>query len=201
VIFHPSEERTLSPQRFLSLEEVRDILGPMRIKQAIFMGAEASIDPELPELARFLHQEFHSHNVLLTNGLGPAPLDDVDEVVFSIKAYAEELHRNYTGVSGEGCLANFVLLHWMGVRLRAETIFIPDYVDYAEIEDIAKFIATVDPEIPYRIDAYLPVGDSPWRRPTPNEMEKACAVAGKYLKNVSCLRGNEPLAYEVERIF
>ncbi|MCX7912803.1 MAG: radical SAM protein, partial [Dehalococcoidales bacterium] len=88
-----------------------------------------------------------------------------------------------------------------GTRLRTESILIPDYIDRAEIEKIAIFIAGIDNTIPYRIDAYVPVGDNPWRRPTPQEMEDAVRVARRHLKSVSCLNGDEPLHYGVVRVF
>ena len=70
-----------------------------------------------------------------------------------------------------------------------------------EIENVARFIAGVNAAIPYRIDSYIPVADSPWRRPTPEEMGKAVSAAGRHLVNVSCLKGNEDLKFEVIRIF
>jgi len=81
------------------------------------------------------------------------------------------------------------------------SIFIPGYIDFLEIENITRFIGGVNKTIPYRIDAYIPVGDNPWRRPTPEEMEEAVSAAGRYLVNVSCLKGNEDLKFEVLRIF
>ena len=92
-------------------------------------------------------------------------------------------------------------LYQSGTQLRAESVFIPEYIDGAETEKIARFIAEVDKSIPYRIDAYIPTGDNPWRRPTPQEMQKAVSLARKYLLNVSCLTGNEDLKHEVLRIF
>ena len=177
------------------------MLCQLRPSQVIFMGAEASLDRQLPQLARMLHQEFRCHNILLTNGVMLPSLADVDEVVFSIKAVTDSLHRDYTGKSNRGALENFVTIYRSGIRLRAESILIPGYIDRAEIENIAQFIASVDRAIPYRIDAYIPVGDNPWRRPTLQEMEEAAEAAGRYLEHVSYLSGDESLKYEVIRIF
>ena len=127
-------------------------------------------------------------------------LKDIDEVVFSIKAATDSLHRYYTGKSNKTALQNFVKLNESGISLRAESIFIPEYIDHLEIENIAKFIAGVNQNIPYRIDAYLPIGNNPWRRPAIEEMEAAVSVARQYLTEVSCLTGNEKLKHEVIRI-
>jgi pyruvate formate lyase activating enzyme len=200
-IFNKDKETAETPQRFLGLEEVMKILERLEVASVIFMGAEPTIDPQLPPLAEALHREFKSYNILLTNGFKLIDLGHIDEMVFSIKAVADSLHRDYTGKSNKKALSNFVRLNQSGIRLRTESIFIPEYIDSLEIENIARFIAGVNPAIPYRIDAYIPVGDSPWRRPTAGEMEEAVTVAERYLANVSCLKGNEELKHEVVRIF
>ena len=200
-IFESSREAPQSPQRFLELEEVLEILSGLEVGQAVFMGAEPSTDAELPRLAKALHERWHTHNILLTNGLRLPPLNDIDEVVVSIKAHTDRLHRHYTSKSNRACLRNFAGLWRSGARLRAESVLIPGYIDCPEIGNIARFIAGVDRDIPYRIDAYLPVGDNPWRRPTPEEMDDAVERANRHLSHVSCLKGTEPLKYEVVRVF
>jgi pyruvate formate lyase activating enzyme len=195
-------ESPQSPQRFLKLEEVTEILRGLEVGKVIFLGGEPTIDPELPRLARLLHQELQAYNILLTNGLELPPLDDIDEVCFSIKAYTDSLHYHYTGTSNQGALQNFIAINQKsGIKLRAESVLIPEYIDCPEVEKIAQFIAGVDRNIPYRIDGYIPVGDNPWRRPTVEEVEKAVSVARRYLSEVSSLhRGKEPTV-EVERVF
>ncbi len=200
-IFNKEGKTTETPVSFLNLEEVMKILERLEVRAVIFMGAEPAIDLRLPQLAEALHEEFKSYNILLTNGFKLIDLEHIDEVVFSIKAVTDSLHRHYTGKSSKKALNNFVRLNQLGIRLSTESIFIPEYIDYLEIENIARFIAGVNTTIPYRIDAYIPVADSPWRRPTPEEMEEAVSTAGRHLVNVSCLKGNEELKFEVVRIF
>lgn len=105
----------------------------------------------------------------------------------------------------QGCirkkaLANFVNFYKAGVRLRAESILIPGYIDSQEIENMAKFIASINPNIPYRIDAYIPVPKSRWRKPASGEVDIAVSVAKKYLHNVSCLKGDEKIRHKVVKI-
>jgi pyruvate formate lyase activating enzyme len=189
------------PPTFLDLDAVLGLVGGLNVSEAIFMGAEPALDPEMPALAAELHRRFSAHNVLLTNGFQVPELKDIDEVVFSIKAIDDKLHRDYTGMSNRQALENFVELYRRGVMLRTESIFIPEYIGLEEIGDVAEFIASVDKTIPYRIDAYIPTGDNPWRRPAPEEIKQAAALAGKYLDNVSYLTGTEGLKYEVVRVF
>ncbi len=200
-IFEKRGKPPEKPARFLEFNQALDTLKRLDFSQVIFMGMEASLDPELPQLAETLHREFQSHNILLTNGLRLIPTEHIDEFVVSIKAYQDAIHRDYTGVSNKKVLENFARIYSSCKRLRAESVFIPDYIDYSEIERIAEFIASVDKTIPYRIDAYFPVGNNPWRRATPEEVEEAVEVAKKHLLDVSCLRGGEKLKYKVVRIY
>jgi pyruvate formate lyase activating enzyme len=199
-IFSPARKGTGAPEHFLSHEEAMRIIGELEVKQVVLMGAEPTTDSELSQLTEALHRELSSHNILLTNGFILADLNHIDEVVFSIKAYSDRLHRDYTGKSNRKVLENFARYYQSGVKLRAESIFIPDYIDYHEIESISRFIARIDQNIPYRIDAYIPVGDNPWRRPTPEEMQKAVDIARKHLASVSCLTGKERLKSELLRV-
>jgi len=99
-----------TPNTFLGLEEVMSILGKLDIGKVIFMGAEPALDPQLPQLAKVLHQEFSSYHVLLTNGFLIPDLTHIDEVVFSIKAVTDSLHRHYIRKSNKQALKNFLKL-------------------------------------------------------------------------------------------
>jgi pyruvate formate lyase activating enzyme len=200
-IFQSDKMAKLAPTAFLNIEQVRDIMHNLEVQQVFFMGQEPATDPELPELAKTLHAEFATYNILLTNGFSVLPVKYFDEIVFSIKAYTDSLHHEYTGSHNTEALANFISLHKSGAKLRTESIFIPEYIEHHEIEKIARFIGQVDKDIPYRIDAYLPVGGNPWRQPTGDEMKAAVTTAKRYLNNVSCLTGKEQLKYKVMRIF
>ncbi|MDI6688949.1 MAG: radical SAM protein [Actinomycetota bacterium] len=185
---------------FLKFEEVVGILEDFKPEGVTFLGGEPTIDPEFPKLAKVLEKRLNTHNILLTNGYLFPPLEGVDEIQVSIKAITGTLHRDFTGKPNQEVLRNFRQLHRAGVALRAESIFIPHYIDVEEIEEIARFISAVDSNIPYRIDGYIPVAGNPWRRPTPEEVEEAVEVARKYLHHVTCLKGDEGLRYEVECI-
>jgi len=200
-IFQGKNRNNQKPDTFLDIEEILRLLKKLDVSEIIFMGAEPALDPGLPQLSEELHREFSSYNVLLTNGFQIPDLSHIDEVVFSIKACTDSLHRDFTGKSNKKALENFVTLYEYGVKIRTESIFIPEYIDNPEIEKIAGFVAGADRNIPYRIDAYIPIGDNPWRRPIPEEIESAASQAQKHLANVSFLTGSESLKYEVVRIF
>ncbi len=175
------------PASFLSLKEVMKLLKGMDIKRVIFMGTEPTLDPELPLLAEELHHEFNCYNIILTNGLKLINLEHIDEVIFSIKAYSDGLHRDYTGKSNKRILNNFIAIYESGKNLQAETVLIPGYIDASEVELIAMFVASIDKNIPFRIDAYFPAGNNPWRAATTEEVKVAAELARKHLNKVSCL--------------
>jgi pyruvate-formate lyase-activating enzyme len=182
-----TQNREAPPQKFLSFDEVMAYLEPLKIKYAIFMGDEAALDPELPKLARTLHQQFNSYNILLTNGRKMIDLEDIDEVIFSIKAISEDIHKDYTGHSNEKILENFVKIYRTGTKLQAETVLIPEYIEAREVERVAKFVAGVDKDITFRIDSFFEVPGCPWRSATKEEVAEAEALAKKHLNNVNCL--------------
>ncbi len=187
------------PQRFLSLDEVKNKLEGLAIERAIFMGTEPALDPDMPQLAAWLHQKFNCYNIMLTNGLKLADMKDVDEAIFSLKAITPEAHRAYTGRDNQRILDNFTAMHRVGMRMQAETVLIPGLIEAAEIEKVAAFVAGVSPDIPLRIDAYFPVPGCPWRAATPAEVNEAAELAGRHVKKVAVLTldmkrtGDKPL--------
>jgi pyruvate formate lyase activating enzyme len=68
--------------------------------------------------------------------------------------------------------------------LTASTLLVPGYVDAIEVENIAKFISQISPEIPYTLLAFYPcyvMNDLPTTsRKQAIECQKA---AEKHLKN------------------
>lgn len=196
-----------TPNQLLSLEEVMHILKQVAVQEVLFEGQEASIDPLLPELCDALHREFGCYITLNTNGAKLPELQNIDEVVLSIKAVTPSLYYDYTERSNKSALRNFVRVYESGVKLRAESVFIPGYIDLAETENIARFIAGIDKNIPFRIDAYFESGDNPWRRVTTAEMAAAVKVARRHLVNVSCTQQTkevlkkEDLFFEVVRLY
>lgn len=175
------------PTQFLSLDEVIELLKGLDFTRVVFIGTEPSLDPELPALTKALHEKFHSYNIILTNGVKLANMEHIDEVVFSLKAYSEGIHRDYTGKSNKKTLRNFVTVYRSGKKLQAETLLIPSYIDAKEVERTAKFVASVNKDIALRIDGYFPVNGCPWRTATAEDVAEAAKLARKHLNKVSYL--------------
>lgn len=83
-------------------------------------------------------------------------------VKFDLKAKDERLHYALCGVSNHQTLDNFArLAEWSEKRpepplLIASTLLVPGYVEEQEVSQIARFIASLDPEIPYSLLGFYP---------------------------------------------
>jgi len=180
-------ERETPPDKFLSYDETLETIKDYKIKYAVFLGTEAALESELPRFAKTLHEKFGSYNILLTNGVKLMDMADIDEVIFSIKAVTDDLYKEYSGRSNRAALENFKKIYATDKKLQVEMILIPEYIDAKEVEKVAEFIASVDKNITFRIDAYFPVPGCPWRAATNEEVEEAEKLAKKHLNNVSIL--------------
>jgi len=197
-----SESNTEPPERFLEFDEVMKLLNKLELEKIYLTGEEATIDPRFGELTRAFREKLGARNCLYTNGYKMPVIDYIDQVEVGIKAYSEQLHRDYTGRSVKKVLDNFRKYYQAGKDLTAASIVIPGYVDAGEIESVAKFVASVDKSIPYYLLPYFPSGDNPWRKTTEQEVAAAVRLAEKHLENVCGCKGNqEELLYEVIRIF
>jgi pyruvate formate lyase activating enzyme len=113
-------------------------------------------------------------------------------VKFDLKAWDENLYRVLCGVSNKPSFENFMIIGEKYFRdrlevpvLTASTLLIPGYVDAVEVKQIAEFIASIDPRIPYALLAFYPqyfMDDLPT---TSRKHAYECyETAKKYLKNV-----------------
>lgn len=113
-------------------------------------------------------------------------------IKFDLKAWSEELHIALCGVSNRRTLENFRrLVHYVKKRpsppfLVASTLLVPGYIDKEEVANIAGFIASLDPGIPYALLAFHPqfmMDDLP---PTSRRHAEECleAARAKGLTNV-----------------
>lgn len=190
------------PERFLEFDKVLELLSKLKLKRIFLTGKEAAIDSQYTDLTKAFHQHFGTENVLYTNGYLMPPLEDTDAVEIGIKAFSDELHLHYTGLPAAKVKENFIKYACSGIKLTAASIIIPGLIEVDEIENIARFIANVDMNIPYFVLPYYPAGGNPWRKTKSEEIDEAVALARKYLNHVyGCYGTDEELLYDVERVF
>ncbi len=83
-------------------------------------------------------------------------------IKFDLKAYDEEIHLALTGVSNRRTLENFERAAALSKeRLKpplviASTLLVPGYIDATQVGKIARFIASLNPKIPYALLAFAP---------------------------------------------
>ncbi len=84
-------------------------------------------------------------------------------IKFDLKAWNENLNKAMCGVSNRPTLENFKMIGEMFYEKRsnipvltASTLLIPGYVDIEEISNIAEYICSINPKIPYSLLAFYP---------------------------------------------
>jgi pyruvate formate lyase activating enzyme len=83
-------------------------------------------------------------------------------IKFDLKAWDDVLHKVLTGVTNERTIENFACAATKSKKrpspplIAASTLLVPGYIDEKEIRGIAKFIASIDPDIPYSLLAFYP---------------------------------------------
>jgi pyruvate formate lyase activating enzyme len=105
-------------------------------------------------------------------------------IKFDLKAFDENLNISLCGVSNKRTYENFKYLAKLARRkeppfLVASTLLIPGYLDAYEVSRIAKFIADLDPLIPYSLLGFYPhffMKDLPT---TSYRLAKECEEAAK----------------------
>ena len=113
-------------------------------------------------------------------------------IKFDLKAWNENLHIALTGVTNRRTIENFaragrkIVQRPVPPLLIANTLLIPGYIDEEEIRSIARFIASINPDIPYSLLAFYPhfyMSDMPL---TPRVMADRCLTIAQEegLRNV-----------------
>jgi pyruvate formate lyase activating enzyme len=83
-------------------------------------------------------------------------------IKFDLKAWSLEVYLSLCGISNKRTLENFSLIAKQTKArpepplLVASTLLVPGYVDVKEVSRIARFIASLNPEIPYSLLAFHP---------------------------------------------
>ncbi|RCV63258.1 pyruvate formate lyase activating enzyme [Methanophagales archaeon] len=172
----------------------KDNIGPL--EEAIITGGEPTLDKDfLRDLVLNLKMRVGvKHITLSTNGflLDREFVNDLkdlglNEVKLDLKAYNDAIHKWYTGMSNRPVLKAVRNLYNGKLDFRVETVLMPKIVDVAEIEQIASFLALIDPKIKYKVVKFAPgeAREKVTRRPSDVEIQLAVNSASTYLLNVA----------------
>ena len=193
--WHFKRDSVSSPTK--SIEDlVRDV--DSKTSCICYFGGDPS--PQLPfsikasRKARDKKQEDILRICWETNGsMNPKLLDRMMElavnsggcVKFDLKARDKNLHVALTGVENHRTLDNFsraaryIKQRCTPTVLIANTLLVPGYIDAREVAAIARFIADLDPDIPYSLLAFHPqfyMADLPL---TPKHLAHQCLIAAR----------------------
>ena len=113
-------------------------------------------------------------------------------IKFDLKCFTQSLSLALSGVPNDKAYDNFSMIaeeFWEKRReppvLTVTTLLVPHYVDAVEVEQIARFISDLNPEIPYSLLVFYPqfmMSDLPV---TPRRQVEECyRAAKKWLKRV-----------------
>jgi pyruvate formate lyase activating enzyme len=101
-------------------------------------------------------------NPKLLKAMADISLETGGCIKFDLKSYDEGLNIALTGITNKRTLENFLSLADYNRKrpdpppLVASTLLVPGYVDDEEIGNLAKFIASIDKNIPYSLLAFYP---------------------------------------------
>ena len=157
-------------------------------------------EPQLPFLIKATKKILENKNIRVCwewNGTGNPSLvrqcaeisyETNGTIKFDLKAFDKNLNIALTGRPNDRTIDNFKMIAEEFKKddmLTATTLLIPGYIDEKEIESIAKFISSLDPNIPYSLLAFHPdfkMLDIP---PTSRKLAYNCYhIAKRYLKRV-----------------
>jgi pyruvate formate lyase activating enzyme len=176
------------PERYLEAGEIKDALRRLPIRNLYFMGGEPTVAKDLPEMLRFAKEELRVGTRLgHTNG-NRIPLPHLDGANVGLKAWDEDLHRAITGQDRNRIFANVAAAREKGMELKVNVVYVPGLVDLDQVEEIAAWLASVDPDIPFHIMGYIPVPGQPYPRPTAEQMAAAEEAGRKHLRDVASSR-------------
>jgi pyruvate formate lyase activating enzyme len=164
--------RQVSPlaARGMSAETLAEVADSRTFCICYFGGDPASQMPHALASARLLARlgvatcwetSGASHPRLLDRAVQLA-LESGGCVKFDLKAYDETLHRVLTGASNRHTLENFARAARRASErpdpplVVASTLLLPGYIDAAEVGRIARFIAGLNPDIPYALLGFAP---------------------------------------------
>ena len=130
-------------------------------------------------------------NLFVTNGYWSSESfkfisNYVDAMNVDLKSFKEETYRDLVGAKLKPVLKSIKRAHKKGIHLEITTLLIPGINDSdKELEQIAKFIASIDKNIPWHISRFFPMYKMTDRPPTPlASLKRAEEIGKKYLKHV-----------------
>jgi pyruvate formate lyase activating enzyme len=104
----------------------------------------------------------------------------LDAANVDLKAFKDETYRKICGARLDPVLASIRLMRKLGIWVEVTTLVVPGLNDGAdELEGIARFVASVGPDIPWHVSRFHPDYEYTHASPTPVASLRAAADAGR----------------------
>lgn len=124
-------------------------------------------------------------NVFVSNGyMSKEAVETIapylDAINIDLKSFNPDFYRQISGGQLKPVLENIKLFHRLGVLVELTTLVIPGHNDSEkELAQIAQFIASVDPKIPWHLSRFHPMYKMSDLPPTPTKTLKKAYEIGK----------------------
>lgn len=175
----PSEGQALSPEEVVRLARTRGC------RSISYTYTEPTVFFEYAYDTARLARRAGLSNVFVTNGYMTAealrtiqPFLDAANV--DLKAFRDETYKKTCGARLQPVLDSIRLMRELGIWVEVTTLVVPDLNDGdKELGDIARFIASVSPEIPWHISRFHPDYEYTKAPATPLETLRKASRFGK----------------------
>lgn len=193
--WHFKEHSLAGPRH--SASELAAAVNP-QTRCVCFFGGDPACQIEHAVAAAGLARQQRRGNILRvcweTNGsmsrsaliqMAELSLESGGTIKFDLKAWHDSLHRALCGQSNRRTLENFEYLSGLAQRRRdppllvASTLLVPGYVGADQVEGIAKFLAKLDPCIPYALLAFHAAFEMSDLPTTPRGQATDCLAAAQ----------------------
>ena len=159
--YHIAQSTPSSPETATSPEELVEYAFKQQAAAIAYTYSEPTVHFEWVIKTARIARERGLKNVLVSNGyLNPKPAEELLELIdaanIDLKSYRKEFYTEVVGGKLEPVLA-FIHKASQHIHLEITTLVIPGQTDSPEeIEEIAQFIASLDPNIPLHLSCYYP---------------------------------------------
>lgn len=168
---HDNEGRVTGALR--SPEDIVNAAEKNDCKSISYTYVEPTIFYEFARDCSILAHKRGLKNVFVSNGyMTPEVTRDVapllDAINIDIKAFTDEFYKKVCKARLQPVLDNVRLMHELGVWVEVTTLVIPGWNDSdEELREIARFIKSIDPRIPWHVTGFYPTFKMTDRGPTP----------------------------------
>ncbi len=184
-----------------SLRSPEDVLNAAErtgCKSISYTYVEPTIFYEFARDCSVLAHERGIKNVFVSNGyMTPEVTRDLapllDGINIDIKAFTDDFYKKVCKARLQPVLDTVRLMHELGVWVEVTTLIIPGWNDSEEeLRDIARFIKSVAPDIPWHVTAFRPTYKMTDRESTPVSSLKKAREIGVEEGLLYVFEGNIP---------